>query len=358
MIKRILFVVFFFLTFSNIVNAKIITWSECTVIKYKKFTDPAKLKTINDRVGKDSVIINLETKEITRIFINQKGEKTSKILKDKFSIEDSETLIMSYEAKMEEGGKKFDVTRVHTFNLSDSTEAIYDYIFDLKLHQFTSRCKSNDRNTAGTKSGKSKLPGKNVKQSGTAFFVSEGYLITNRHVVKECKYTPNIYYNDSVFSAEIISMDKVLDLALLKTNTKNKYLNFSNNDPEKLQKVIAAGYPFGRSLSDDLKLSMGVISSVKGFGDNTNELQIDAAINSGNSGGPIINYKGELVAVAVSGMNKELAEGINFGIKAKSVSQFLKSNSINTSYGWFTFEKDNRKLNKLLEEVTVYIYCD
>ena len=69
----------------------------------------------------------------------------------------------------------------------------------------------------------------------------------------------------------------------------------------------------------------------KGLRDNSNEIQIDAAINPGNSGGPIVNEDGELVAVAVSGLAKDQTEGINFGIKASSVKNFLDVNKIKYS---------------------------
>lgn len=360
-LMRLLYAVFsFFIISTSFLEAKVIVWENCKITKWKKNTSKKNVESLNKSIfensGKQGFKLNLKTKELTTT--DKNGEY---INKNKFEIEDSETIILSYDSKGEVDGKEYDSVLVHTFYLSDGTVTIYEYAFDLKLHLMTQKCriKKGSPTLATTNSEKkTKLPGKNVNQSGTAFFVKKGYLITNRHVVKECNSTPNIYFKKSVYSAEIISLNKKIDLALLKTETKNDYLEFSNDDPEKLQSIIAAGYPFGRTLSDDLKLSMGVISSTKGFGDNTNEIQIDAAINPGNSGGPIVNYKGELVAVAVSGMNKKLAEGINFGIKAKVVEQFLKSNSIKPSFNIFAFEKDNKSLNSLLENVTVYVYCD
>ena len=61
--------------------------------------------------------------------------------------------------------------------------------------------------------------------------------------------------------------------------------------------------------------------------DSSHEMQIDAAINTGNSGGPVVNENGELVGVAVATLSKEVTEGINFAIKSSSVEMFLKSNS-------------------------------
>ena len=125
-----------------------------------------------------------------------------------------------------------------------------------------------------------------------------------------------------------------------------------------MQKIYVGGYPLGKGLSDDLKISSGIISSLKGFKDNSNEIQIDAAINPGNSGGPIINQSGELVAIAVAGLSKDVTEGINFGIKSSAAETFLKSNKLKPSYSRFSKEKKNDKLLELLEEATVYTYCN
>ena len=149
--------------------------------------------------------------------------------------------------------------------------------------------------------------------SGTAFFISDkGYLLTNEHVVDGCKIS-KINYQGKKFDTELIASDKKLDLELLKANLENKsYIDFSDDEPSKMQKIYVGGYPLGKGLSDDLKITSGIVSSIKGFENNSNEIQIDAAINPGNSGGPIIDEKGELVAIAVAGLAKDVTEGINF----------------------------------------------
>jgi S1-C subfamily serine protease len=202
--------------------------------------------------------------------------------------------------------------------------------------------------------------GSNVASSGSGFFINnKGYFITNNHVVDGCTQS-KITFNEKSVDAELIAKDETLDLALLRANVKPKdYLNISDDPPEKMQKVFVAGYPFGKGLSDDLKFSQGIISSVKGFGDNSNQIQIDAAINSGNSGGPIVNEDGDLVAVAVSGLDKSKSEGIGFGIKASSVKNFLEVNNAKySSSSLISFGMSNKKLNKLMEASAVYTFCN
>ncbi len=195
--------------------------------------------------------------------------------------------------------------------------------------------------------------------SGTAFFINnKGNLITNNHVVEGCKLS-KINYLGKEYEVNLIATDKTLDLALLEVNLKPEaFISFSNKEPKKRQLVIVAGYPLGEYLSDDLKINEGKISSLKGFENNSNEITVDLAINSGNSGGPIVNENGHLVAVAVAGMSKDVTEGISFGIKSSAVVNFLKTNKISPDIKLTLFSMNDEKVNQLLEESTVYIFCE
>ena len=195
--------------------------------------------------------------------------------------------------------------------------------------------------------------------SGTAFFINKsGYLLTNQHVVEGCAAQKITYFKKD-YDASIISTDKQLDLALLKVKVKPKaYIPFARDGPEKLQTIYVAGYPLGKSLSDDLKINDGKINSLKGLNDNSNEIQIDATINPGNSGGPIVNKKGELIGIAVSYIIREVAEGINFGIKSSAAQNFLVSNNLKPEKNLYLKELSLGKIVNLLEESTVYTYCN
>lgn len=192
--------------------------------------------------------------------------------------------------------------------------------------------------------------------SGSAFFISSrGDIITNNHVIENCKSQPKIKYKNRDVTANIVATDRMLDLALLKADLRNtKYISFSRDEPRKLQKIIAAGYPFGQYLSDDLKFTSGIVSSLKGPGDDSTLVQVDAALNVGNSGGPIVDESsGQLVAVSVLSMDKSIAEGQNFGIKTSSVKNFLNANKVKVPFG-FNF---NRDVADSLEKSTLYVYC-
>jgi len=195
---------------------------------------------------------------------------------------------------------------------------------------------------------------------GTGFFVSnKGHIITNFHVVRNSNNI-KFLYNDDEVDAKLIESDQQLDLALLKSKVENKnYIKFSNKSPRKAQNILVAGFPFGKAISSDLKITGGIINSLKGGGNDTTRLQIDATINPGNSGGPIVDkVNGSLVGVAVAKLNKDFTkevfgiegENTNYGIKASQVRDFLESNNINVSV------KSSKLKISELEESTVFIY--
>ena len=234
-------------------------------------------------------------------------------------------------------------------NLDKGTFTTNYEVNDKHLSEFHYLC--NSKNT--------QYDGETAGSSGTAFFINKkGYLLTNNHVVEGCKVSKINYFNKE-YDTELIATDKTLDLALLKSEVRPKsFISFSKDEPKKRQPIIAAGYPLGKFLSDDLKINDGRISALKGFDNNSNEIQHDIAINPGNSGGPIVNAKGQLVAITVSGMAKDITEGLNFGIKASAAANFLKSNKISPSVGYMSFSTSDDKLVKLLEESTVYTFCE
>ena len=210
------------------------------------------------------------------------------------------------------------------------------------------------------KKEKEKEKAKIKASSGTAFFVTtKGHLITNYHVVEGCKDKSKIVFKNKEYPVKLIAKDKILDFALLKVDLRNTpYIALSSKPPKKLQRIVAAGYPLGKSLSDDLKFTSGIISSLKGINDDSTLIQIDAALNPGNSGGPIVDdSSGELIAVAVSGLRKDMTEAVNFGIKTNSLKNFLDSNQIESETSKLLFSFGSVDVSEILENATVYTFC-
>lgn len=174
---------------------------------------------------------------------------------------------------------------------------------------------------------------------GTGFFVSqEGYVVTNNHVVYGCsKVTTKI--NGVEMKAVLISSDPLNDLALLKFKTSPDHVfALSEASPYPLQEVVVVGYPFGDQISSTAKFTRGVVSSLAGIANNFSQLQVDAAMQPGNSGGPILDEHGNVLAVAVSKLSLKgtlesygvIPENTNFGIKGSILRNLLESNAIET----------------------------
>ena len=146
-----------------------------------------------------------------------------------------------------------------------------------------------------------------LQELGSGFIISsDGFVITNDHVAGNAKEITVTMTNGEKYKAELVGTDQFTDLALLKINGKNlPHLNLGNSDDVIIGEwVIAFGNPFGLfDVNNKPTVTVGVVSST-----NMNlraqegrtyrgMIQTDAAINSGNSGGPLVNSMAEVIGV-------------------------------------------------------------
>ena len=159
-------------------------------------------------------------------------------------------------------------------------------------------------------------------------------------------------------SADVLAVDKMNDLAILKADiTPSKVYSVANEDASLLEDIIIAGYPLGKKVSAAIKTSKGSITALAGYGDNYSEFQTDAALNQGNSGGPIINTKGNVVGVAVAVFGKEQGiESFNFGIKSSVLKAFTNAKNLKLPNPEVR-EKSKKELGKLINDATLYLEC-
>tara|TARA_R110002153_G_scaffold260884_1_gene421102 strand:+ start:175 stop:1896 length:1722 start_codon:yes stop_codon:yes gene_type:complete len=201
--------------------------------------------------------------------------------------------------------------------------------------------------------------------SGSGFSVSaDGYVITNNHVIEGCQKVV-VHTKSKDVTMRLITYDPQNDLALLKGDFRpSTVFALSRSRPELLQDVYVAGYPFGVEISTAVKVTKGIISSLTGIGNNFSNIQIDAALQSGNSGGPIIDELGNVVGVAVSKLDAKymfdnfgsIPENTNFGIKSNVVRNILDSNDVDTPSANQS-EISKSKLGKMISNGTYYISC-
>ncbi|MDC1322056.1 trypsin-like peptidase domain-containing protein [Pseudomonadales bacterium] len=201
--------------------------------------------------------------------------------------------------------------------------------------------------------------------SGSGFFISpQGHFVTNNHVVRHCGAI-KFQKAGKMHSAVLLATDEVNDLALLSSDmTTSDFLHLGVEKPQLLEEIYVAGFPFGKNVSASLKVTKGIVSSLAGLSNNYSNIQIDAALQPGNSGGPIVNEKGNAVGVAVAKLDLEtivkkygvVPEGTNFGIKGSAVGNLLEASGIA-----ITPKSSNKitstQLARKLTNVTVYVSC-
>lgn len=129
-----------------------------------------------------------------------------------------------------------------------------------------------------------------------------------------------------------------------------------------------AGFPLYGKLSDEVKINSGIISGLSGMSNDSNLFQIDAAVQPGNSGGPVLNQYGEWIGI-VSSMAKDdffyelsgqYPENINFAIKITTPMGLIKSNGLKADKNFFLFKTklDTVKITELAKKATIHLICN
>lgn len=175
--------------------------------------------------------------------------------------------------------------------------------------------------------------------TGTGVVITEnGYIVTNAHVIYDSEYNSGLSEDITVvlngedrYEAEVIGYDRDCDLAVLKIDkTGLTAAEFGDSDSLKLgESVTAIGNPLGFDLMNTV--TRGIVSGMNRqitINDKAmNLIQTDAAINSGNSGGPLINKYGQVIGINSSKMSASYSEtsieGIGFAIPSNEVSEII-----------------------------------
>ena len=176
------------------------------------------------------------------------------------------------------------------------------------------------------------------KGLGSGFiYKNTGLIVTNFHVIENADEIEIVLYNEKKYKANIVGTDKRTDVALLKINSdeKLKSLNIGKSENLKIgQWVVAIGNPLGLGTT----VTTGIISAkgryVDGLGTYVDFIQTDAALNKGNSGGPLFDLNGNVI-----GVNTAIAargQGIGFAIPIDTVVDIVEQLRINgkVERGW------------------------
>ena len=204
--------------------------------------------------------------------------------------------------------------------------------------------------------------------SGTGFFVSKaGHVLTNAHVVEGCQSVSVQPIGAPRQETYVVSQDRGADLALLRSSTRPSHTAiFRNGKSVRVgNDVIAFGFPLSGLLSDSGNLTKGSITALSGLGDSTSQVQISAPVQAGNSGGPLIDYSGNVVGVVVSKLSAlkvaeitgDLPQNINFAIKRRIVEAFLDSHDVDYLSAQSLEHLDAADIAEAAKKYTVRVLC-
>lgn len=174
-----------------------------------------------------------------------------------------------------------------------------------------------------------------ISAIGSGFVISpDGYIVTNDHVAGGARSITVSFPDGRTLSARLIGSDPASDLALLKVDTEEPLVSLKfglTNAPVVGEWSIAMGNPFGLFEASDPSVTVGVVSAtdrdlqLQGGRIYRDMIQTDAAINRGNSGGPLLNALGEVIGVntAIITEGRGGSVGIGFAVPAPKVVRIL-----------------------------------
>ncbi|KKZ86238.1 trypsin-like peptidase domain-containing protein [Rhizobium phaseoli] len=198
--------------------------------------------------------------------------------------------------------------------------------------------------------------------SGTGFAVtSDGWLLTNAHVVQACKRVEVKGKGDAADPR----IDATNDLALVKINAAEPLqpLVFRHAPTRLGEDILAIGFPLATLLSDSVKVTTGNVNALAGLRNDIRYIQISTPIQPGNSGGPVIDRDGFLMGITSATLSKSIADeigitaqNVNFAIRASVADLFLQSQSITGQSGDRAADQQSISTADLAEKITPSVF--
>lgn len=179
---------------------------------------------------------------------------------------------------------------------------------------------------------------KAVASSGTGFFISPDTVITNSHVINGCVELRLRKTGGDLGPARVVATSRSDDLAALRASNPSKsFFKLRVGVPIKpAEPVLVFGYPLAEALSSAGNTTLGNVTALAGLRDDSRFMQISAAVQPGNSGGPAVDEAGRLMGVVVSKLNAvaiarmtgDIPQNVNFAIKVATLVNFLEAHNI------------------------------
>ena len=203
--------------------------------------------------------------------------------------------------------------------------------------------------------------------TGTGFFVSsQGHVLTNHHVVENCGAISVALEGNLSLSARVIARDSKNDLALLTTSgLKPSAVPNLRTGVRLGESVFVYGFPLAGLLASSGNFTIGNVTAVAGLGDDTTMIQMSAPVQPGNSGGPVLDQHGNVVAVVVSKLNalriakvtSDIPQNVNFAIKSLIAMGFMEAGNVNASATASTAKLETTQIAERARTFTTQIRC-
>ena len=198
--------------------------------------------------------------------------------------------------------------------------------------------------------------------SGSSVVIGDRYLATNNHVVEGARSlvisgSINNYNKD--YSVEVIAVDKNVDLAILKVNDPDfegfglPVYGISTTTSDVGTDVFVLGYPMTTVMGQEIKLTTGIISSKTGYQGDPAMYQISAAVQPGNSGGPLFDGEGNLIGIVVAKITQ--ADNVSYAIKLNYLRSLVESCSERISFDYMN-RIINLPLTEKIKKISPFVY--
>ena len=198
------------------------------------------------------------------------------------------------------------------------------------------------------------------KSSGTGWIIADGLIVTNYHVVENRTNLSILIHGKDRISVRLLFRDKYNDLAILEAQHQNLPpsipIGLTGNrigDP-----VFTIGYPLTDIMGKEPKMTNGIISALTGIQDDPRVFQITVPLQPGNSGGPLLNLKGEAIGITTSKLNAakifewtgNIPENTNYAVKSGYIRTLISSRDVKTINDYVE-NKDTDSLSNLFEKL-------